>query len=63
MSLEEKKTFIEDPTPHMTTEEKNRHLSYMLGVAPHDVQNIFRIERVEIGATGWWIYYRTEFPD
>ena len=52
-----------DSQANMTTEEKNRHLSYMLGVAPHDVQYIFRIERVEIGATGWWIYYRTELPD
>ena len=63
MSLEEKKTFIEDPVPNMTTEEKNRQLSNMLGVAPHHELNIFRIERVEIGAAGWWIHYRTELSD
>ena len=63
MSLEEKKTFVEDPTPNMTNEEKKRHLSYMLGVTPHDEQNIFRIERVEIGASGWLIHYRTESSD
>jgi hypothetical protein len=63
MTVQEKKTFIEDPRPNMTTEEKNRHLAYMLGVAPHYAQNIFRIERVEIGASGWWIDYRTESPE
>ena len=63
MTLEEKKTFIEDPKPNMTTEEKNGHLSYMLGLAPHHARNIFRIERVEIGASGWWIHYRTESPE
>jgi hypothetical protein len=63
MRLQEEKNFIEDPRPNMTTEEKNRHLSYMLGLAPHHAQNIFRIERVEIGASGWWIYYRTESPE
>jgi hypothetical protein len=63
MPLEEKKTFVEDPKPNITTEEKNRHLSYMLGTAPHHGRNIFRIERVEIGASGWWIHYRTESSD
>lgn len=63
MSLEEKKTFIEDPTPNMTTEEKNRQLSYILAIAPHHEQSIFRIERVEIGAAGWLIHYRTELSD
>ncbi len=52
MPLDEKKTFVKDHGPNMTTEEKNRHLRYMLGVAPHHEQNIFRIERVEIGASG-----------
>jgi hypothetical protein len=63
MTVQEKRTFIEDPRPNMTTEEKNRHLAHMLGLAPHHAQNIFCIERVEIGASGWWIDYRTESPD
>ncbi len=63
MPLEEKKTFIEDPKKDMTREEKNGHLAYMLGVAPHHGRNIFRIERVAVGALGWWIHYRTEEPD
>ena len=63
MNVEERKTFIEDPKPDMTREEKNRHLSYKLGVAPQNEQNIFRIERAEIGAAGWLIHYRVVVPD
>lgn len=63
MTVEERKTFIEDPRPNMMREEKNMHLSYMLRVAPHAKQNIFRIERAEIGASGWLIHYRTESPE
>ena len=63
MPVQESKNFIEDPRPNMTTEEKNMHLSYMLRVVPHARQSIFRIERVEIGATGWWIHYRTGAPE
>ena len=60
MTVEERKIFIEDPRPNMMREEKNTHLSYMLRVAAYANQNIFRIERAEIGASGWWIHYRTD---
>lgn len=58
MPLEEKRAFIKDPQPGMTTEEKNQYLSAKLCVAPYSKMNIVRIERVEIGASGWWIYHR-----
>jgi len=63
MAVEEKTTFIPDPKPDMTREEKNLHLAYKLGVAPQPTQNIFRIERAEIGAAGWLIHYRVVVPD
>jgi len=58
MRFMEKKVFIEDSRPNMSTEEKNQMLSTELRVHPHDKRNIFRIERVEIGASGWLIRYR-----
>lgn len=58
MRFMEKKVFIEDPRENMSTEEKNQMLSTELRVHPHDKRNIFRIERVEIGASGWLIHYR-----
>jgi len=63
MAVQEKTTFIPDPKPDMTREEKNLHLAYKLGVAPQPTQNIFRIERAEIGAAGWLIHYRVVVPD
>jgi hypothetical protein len=54
MPLQEKKVFIRDPRRAMTTEEKNRHLSAKLAGAPHAKRKIVRIE---ISASGWYVYY------
>jgi hypothetical protein len=59
MPLQEKKAFIKDPQENMTTTEKNMHLSAKLAVGPNANRKIVRIERIEIGASGWWIHYRT----
>ncbi len=59
MPLQEKKTFIKDPKQNMTMEEKNRFLSAKLAVTPHVKRKIVLIERIEIGASGWRITYRT----
>jgi hypothetical protein len=59
MALEEKRSFIEDPEPDMTPEGKNMHLSAKLAIAPYKKMQIVRIDRIEIGASGWWITYRT----
>jgi len=59
MPLQEKKAFIKDPQENMTTIEKNMHLSAKLAVGPNANRKIVRIERIEIGASGWWIHYRT----
>lgn len=59
MPLQEKKSFIQDPEPDMTTEDKNMHLSAKLAIAPYKKMQIVRIYRIEIGASGWWITYRT----
>jgi hypothetical protein len=62
MPLEEKKSFIKDPNLDMTMEQKNKHLSAKLAVAPNLTRKIVRIERIEIGGSGWWIHYRTGSP-
>ena len=59
MPLQEKKSFIQDPEPDMTTEDKNMHLSAKLAIAPYKKMQIVRIYRIEIGASGWSITYRT----
>ncbi len=59
MPLQEKKSFIQDPEPDMTAEDKNMHLSAKLAVAPYRRMQIVRIDRIEIGASGWQIVYRT----
>ena len=59
MPLDEKKAFIKDSTESMSIREKNQHLSAKLAVAPHVNRKIVRIERIEIGASGWWVHYRT----
>ena len=59
MPLQEKKAFIKDPQENMTTIEKNMHLLAKLAVGPNANRKIVRIERIEIGASGWWIHYRT----
>ena len=62
MPLEEKKAFIRDPNLNMTMEQKNKHLSAKLAVAPNLKRKIVRIERIEIGGSGWQIHYRTGSP-
>jgi len=59
MTLQERKVFIKDPKEDMTTREKNMHLSAKLAVGPNANRKIVRIERIEIGGSGWWIHYRT----
>jgi hypothetical protein len=59
MALQEKRTFIQDKENDMTPEEKNLFLSAKLAVQPYKGMQIVRIDRIEIGASGWWITYRT----
>lgn len=59
MPLQERKAFIKDPNPDMTTDKKNSYLSAKLAVAPYVYMKIVRIERIEIGASGWLIHHRT----
>lgn len=59
MPLQEKKSFIQDPELDMTPEDKNMYLSAKLAIAPYKKMQIVRIDRIEIGASGWWITYRT----
>ena len=54
--------FIEDEKPDMSFEDKNMQLSAELAISPNVKRKIVRIERIEIGASGWWIYYRTGTP-
>lgn len=63
MPLEERRAFIEDERPNMTYEEKNQQLSAELAVAPNAKRKIVCIDRIEIGASGWWITYRVGSPD
>ncbi len=62
MPLQEKKAFIKDPNQDMTTDEKNMYLSAKLSLSPYVHMKIVWIERIEIGASGWWIVYRTGSP-
>ena len=62
MPLEDRKSFIADPHPDMTIEEKNKHLGAELAQAPHVRRKIVRVERIEIGGSGWWVFYRTGKP-
>jgi hypothetical protein len=62
MPLEERKVFIEDQNEDMSFEEKNMQLSAELALPPNSKRKIVRIERIEIGASGWWICYRTGTP-
>jgi hypothetical protein len=56
--MSEDSTFIMDPNPNMTNEDKNLELSAKLAVAPCRSMEITRIERDETsGQSGWWIYY------
>ena len=62
MPLQEKKVFIKDTSTNMSVEQKNKFLSAKLAVAPNLKRKIIRIERIEIGGSGWWIHYRTGSP-
>ena len=57
--MQEKKSFIRDPRVNMTPRQKNEFLSAKLAVAPQVTRKIVRIERIEIGGSGWRIHYRT----
>ena len=57
--MQEKKSFIRDPRANMTPRQKNEFLSAKLAVAPQVTRKIVRIERIEIGGSGWRIHYRT----
>lgn len=63
MQLQEKRAFIEDEKSEMSFEEKNLQLSAILATGPNSRRKIVRIDRVEIGASGWWITYRIGMPD
>jgi hypothetical protein len=63
MTVREDNIFVEDPKPNMIREEKNKHIGYKLRSTPYCFENIICIERVEIGASGWWIHYRTASPE
>lgn len=62
MPLEERRVFIEDDRPNMSFEEKNLQLSAELAIPPNAKRKLVRIERIEIGASGWWIYHRIGTP-
>jgi hypothetical protein len=57
MILKESKSFIEDPKPGMSIEEKNRYLSAQLAQDPSAKMTIVRIDRMETVATGWWVTF------
>lgn len=59
MPLQEKESFIPDPDQDLSPENKNTHLSAKLAIAPYKKMQIVRIDRIEIGASGWRITYRT----
>jgi hypothetical protein len=59
MPLQEKESFIPDSEPDMTPEDKNTLLSAKLAMAPYKKMQIVHIDRIEIGASGWRITYRT----
>ena len=60
--MQKKKAFLKDPKLNMSAEEKNKRLSAKLAVAPLVKRKIVHIERIDIGASGWWVHYRTGSP-
>ena len=62
MPLQEQKTFVKDSRDDLTVRERNEELGARLIVAPLVTKKIFRIDRVEIGAKGWYVHYRTGTP-
>lgn len=63
MPLDEQRAFIEDTSLDMSFEDKNLQLSAVLAIPPNSRRKIVRIDRIEIGASGWWITYRVGRPD
>jgi hypothetical protein len=63
MPLDEKRAFIEDTKLDLSFEDKNLQLSAVLSVAPNSRRKIVRIDRIEVGASGWWITYRVGGSD
>ena len=47
----------------MTYEEKNQQLLSGIGDYSNSKRKIVRIDRIEIGASGWWITYRVGSPN
>ncbi len=62
MPLQENRSFIKDKKANMSIREKNMHLSAKLSRGLNANRKIVRIERIEIGASGWWVHYRTGTP-
>ena len=62
MPLKEERVFVQDNASSMTIEDKNLQLSAFLATAPNRKRKIYRIDRVEVGASGWWICFRTGSP-
>ncbi len=58
MPQQEEKVFIKDPESAVTPEQRNKHLAAELTGAPLAQRTIVRIERIEISASGWYVYYR-----
>lgn len=63
MPLDEQKTFIEDDQEDMSYKDKNQRLADALSKAPIWTKKIVQIDRIEIGANGWWITYRVGTSD
>jgi len=62
MPLKDQSAFIKDERPNMTIREKNEQLSVTLATSPNVKRKIIKIERIEIGGSGWRIHYRTGKP-
>lgn len=62
MPLQEQKTFVKDSRDDLTVRARNEEVGAALMIAPLATKKIFRIDRVEIGAKGWYVHYRTGTP-
>lgn len=59
MALREHKGFVRDSRATLTTRQKNSELSAKLALAPWVGRRVVSIQRVEIAAKGWFVFYRT----
>lgn len=62
MPLQEQKKFVGDSQNNLTVRQRNKELGAALMIAPLVSKKIFKIDRVEIGAKGWFVHYRTGTP-